>query len=80
MQMRKVGKMVSLTTSQAANLLHVNQSRIRQMILAEQIKATKIGRDWLIDESEIKRVQTTRKVGRPKRKGRRPTHFKTASE
>jgi excisionase family DNA binding protein len=58
--------MASLTTAQAAELLGVNASRVRQMILAGQLKARKQGRDWLIDERSLRAV-TVRTPGRPKR-------------
>ena len=54
------------TTIEAAKLLCVNASRMRQLILAGRIRATKHGRDWLIDSSEIERYNRTRRgQGRP---------------
>jgi excisionase family DNA binding protein len=58
--------MATLTTAQAAARLGVNASRVRQMILAGQLKARKQGRDWLIDERSLGAV-AGRKVGRPRK-------------
>ena len=58
--------MPPLTTAQAAERLRVNPSRVRQMILAGQLKATKVGRDWQIDERALARV-AVRKPGRPRK-------------
>lgn len=53
-------------TIKAAQTLGINASRVRQLILAGRIRATKHGRDWLIDSSEIERYSRTRRgPGRP---------------
>lgn len=55
-----------LTTKQAAEKLNLDPSRIRQMILAGQIQAEKVGRDNFIPESEIERMKKTKRpTGRP---------------
>ena len=54
-----------LTTIQAASILNINQSRVRQFILAKRLPAQKIGRDWIIKEQDLEKVKN-RKVGRPK--------------
>ena len=57
-----------LTTKQAAEKLNVVPSRIRRMILDGVIKAEKFGRDNVIAEAEIKRIEKLdRKPGRPKK-------------
>ena len=56
-----------LTTKQAANILCVTPSRIRQFILANRLPAQKIGRDLFILEKNLKFV-SKRKPGRPKNK------------
>jgi excisionase family DNA binding protein len=56
-----------INTKQAAKLLGVNYSRVRQLILAGRLPALKIGRDWIIKERDLKKV-ADRKVGRPRKK------------
>jgi excisionase family DNA binding protein len=53
-----------LTTSEAAELLGVNASRIRQFVLQGRLPAQKKGRDLFIDENDLKLV-ADRKIGRP---------------
>ncbi len=53
-----------LTTKQAAKELGVNDSRVRQLILAGRLPATKFGRDWMIKEKDLAKV-ADRKVGNP---------------
>jgi len=53
-----------LTTSEAAELLGVNASRIRQLVLQGRLPAQKKGRDLFIDENDLKLV-ADRKPGRP---------------
>jgi excisionase family DNA binding protein len=53
-----------LTTSEAAERLGVNASRIRQLILQDRLPAQKMGRDLFIDEKDLKLVED-RKPGRP---------------
>jgi excisionase family DNA binding protein len=52
------------TTKHAAKILGVNDSRVRQFILAGRLPAQKVGRDWLILESDLEKVKD-RKPGRP---------------
>ncbi len=54
----------NLTTVQAAKALKVNDSRVRQLILAGRLPAQKFGRDWLIQKKDLKLV-ANRKPGRP---------------
>jgi hypothetical protein len=62
---------MELTTSQAAAKLGVTPGRIRQMVLAGQIKARHLTpRMLLIDARELRKVKH-RKLGRPfNKKGR----------
>lgn len=46
-----------LTTAQAGARLKVNASRVRQLILAGHLPATKHGRDWLIDPAAVAAYQ-----------------------
>ncbi len=55
-----------ITTKQAAKKLGINDSRVRQLILAGRLPAEKAGRDWLIKESDLKEV-ADRKPGRPRK-------------
>ena len=56
-----------MTTKEAAETLGVSQARIRQLILRNQLKAQKFGRDLMILESDLKKVPE-RKLGRPPKK------------
>lgn len=58
-------------TAEAAKRLGVNASRVRALIDAKRLKATKVGNVWLIDPKDLEAVKT-RKVGRP-RKARKTT-------
>jgi excisionase family DNA binding protein len=59
-----------LTTKEAAERLNVSGARIRQLISEGVIKgAEKFGRENVIPESEVKRLENTeRKPGRPVKK------------
>jgi len=58
-----------LTTEQAAAELGVNDSRVRQLIRAGELKAQQFGRAYLLEPTEVKRlvgkVGNNGKVGRP---------------
>ena len=55
-----------MTTTEAAKRLNVDPSRIRRMILDGVIRAEKFGRDNVISEAEMKRIEKLdRKPGRP---------------
>jgi excisionase family DNA binding protein len=61
-----------LTTTQVAAALGVDRSHVRRLILSGKLAATKMGRDWLIDQSEVTRFQQTRRrAGRPRGGGAR---------
>lgn len=56
----------TLTSSEAAALLGVKQSRVRQLILAGRLPALKFGRDWLIERKAIEKfAKLPRPNGRP---------------
>ena len=42
-----------MTSSQAAELLGVSQSRIRQLAITGKLTAVKFGRDWQIDRASV---------------------------
>lgn len=53
-----------LSAKQAGKILGVNDSRVRQLILAKRLPAIKIGDSWVIQEKDLKLV-ADRKPGRP---------------
>ncbi len=65
----KAGMDELLTTREAAERLGVTDSRIRQMVLREQLPAIKKGRDLLIKASDLRLVED-RPKGRPKQTAR----------
>lgn len=55
------------TTTSAAEALGVSKRRVRQLIELGRLKATKHGRDWLIDGASVEELRgQDRKAGRPK--------------
>lgn len=58
-----------LTTEQAAAELGVNDSRVRQLIRAGELKAHQFGRAYLLEPAEVKKlvgkIGSGGKVGRP---------------
>lgn len=59
-----------LSTTDAAVELGVNNSRVRQLILEHRLPATKIGKQWLVQASDLDKVRQ-RKNGRPRKAARR---------
>lgn len=57
--------MAIYNTKKAAEIKGVSERRIRQMIQDEIIKAEKIGRDWIIEETELEKVKVYKQSGRP---------------
>ena len=57
-----------ITTSDAANLLGVSSSRVRQFILEERLNSVKIGRDQLLKQSDVEAFASKPRprTGRPK--------------
>ena len=53
-----------LNTKQVAGKLNISTIRVRQLIQEGRLKAQLVGRDYVIDESDLKLVQE-RKTGRP---------------
>ena len=60
-----------ISTAEAAKRLGVTADRVRKMIEAKRLKATKLGNVWLIDPKDLDAVKD-RKPGRP-RKARKAT-------
>ena len=56
-----------LTTAEVARMLGVTQSRVRQFVLAERLKAKKLGRDLVIKREDAERFKREGRlpVGRP---------------
>jgi len=54
-----------LSTSEAADKLGVTVGRIQQLIWDGLLPAQKVGRDYVINEDDLKLVENRRKVGRP---------------
>ena len=60
-----------LGTRLAARRLGVSERRVRALIIAGSLPATKIGHDWAIAENDLARVAAVhRKPGRPAKKAR----------
>ncbi len=55
-----------LSTKEAAEILNVSPIRVRQLIQEGKLKANRVGRDYVIDEKDLKSVVTYGKAGRPK--------------
>lgn len=53
-----------LSVPQAADRLKVSARRVRALIASKRLPAQKIGRDWLINESDLKLI-SSRKSGAP---------------
>jgi excisionase family DNA binding protein len=61
-----------VSTQRAAEITGLHVETIREYLRAGRIKATRIGRTYVIDERDLRRFMATpRKPGRP-RKGERP--------
>jgi excisionase family DNA binding protein len=58
-------------TAEAARRLGVTQNRVRMLIDAKRLKATKVGNAWMIDPQDLEAVKN-RTPGRP-RKARKST-------
>ena len=50
-----------LSTKDVARKLDVTASRVRQIILAGKLPATKLGRDWFVKEEDVEAYQTARR-------------------
>lgn len=61
-----------ISTKDAAEKLGVSVLRVQQLIWAERLPAQKIGRDYIINEDDLKLVEE-RKVGRPAKSAKTTT-------
>jgi excisionase family DNA binding protein len=53
-----------LTVKQAASELGISVPRVHQLIQEERLPAEKLGRDWIIESSDLEKVKD-RPTGRP---------------
>lgn len=63
-EMRRINVEELLTTRQVAELLNLTERRVRQLIDGGQLKAVRIGRDWLVSRVEAERYQKVREDNR----------------
>lgn len=64
--------MTILSTAEAAEKLNLSTVRIRQLITGGRLPAKKVGRDYIIDEENLKLVME-RRNGRPSKSGGKET-------
>jgi excisionase family DNA binding protein len=57
--------MKMLTTSEVADKLGVTVQRVHQLINEGRLPAQKVGRDYIINDDDLKLVENRPKVGRP---------------
>jgi excisionase family DNA binding protein len=50
-----VKKFKLLSSHEAAKMLDVHRSRVRQLCRSGKLKGNKVGRDWIINVDEIKK-------------------------
>jgi excisionase family DNA binding protein len=55
-----------ISTTEAAKRLGVTANRVRALIDAKRLKATKFGNVWMIDPKDLDALKD-RKVGRPRK-------------
>lgn len=56
-----------LSTKEAAEKLGISSIRVRQLIQEGKIEATRVGRDYVINEADLANIKTYGKAGRPKK-------------
>ena len=62
--MKNEAKPKRLTVKQAASELGISVPRVHQLIQEERLPAEKLGRDWIIESSDLEKVKD-RPTGRP---------------
>ncbi len=62
--MQKDTKPKRMTVKQAAGELGISVPRVHQLIQEERLPAEKLGRDWIIESSDLEKVKD-RPTGRP---------------
>lgn len=58
---------MKLTTAQAAEKLKVGIRQIQKLISDGRLPAEKLGRDWFIEDEDLKLVNERPKTGRPRK-------------
>jgi excisionase family DNA binding protein len=56
-----------ISTKDAAEKLGISPIRVRQLIQEGKIEAARVGRDYVINESDLANIKTYGKAGRPKK-------------
>ncbi len=56
---------MGLTLKEAAALLDVTPDNLRQSIARGTFKATKLGRDWIVEPAEVEKYRTEHRRVRP---------------
>lgn len=56
-----------LTTREAATILHVSASRVRQLILEGRLRTNRAGQLHLIDPADLEPVRVRVRTGRPRK-------------
>ena len=51
-------------TKEAAAILGVNPSRVRQLLAEGKLEGVKIGRDWMLARSDVERLASLKKSGK----------------
>uniref|UniRef100_A0A6M3LWK1 Putative DNA binding, helix-turn-helix domain containing protein n=1 Tax=viral metagenome TaxID=1070528 RepID=A0A6M3LWK1_9ZZZZ len=54
-----------MTLKQAAAILGVTAATLRQAIARGALKARKVGRDWQVTSTEVRRYDTARRGNKP---------------
>ncbi len=62
--MKDVAKPKRMTVKQVADELGVSVPRVHQLIQEQRLPAEKLGRDWIIESSDLEKVRD-RPTGRP---------------
>jgi excisionase family DNA binding protein len=61
--------MAMIGTSEAARRLGISGRRVAAMILQGLLRAQKVGKTWIIDETDVAKLgKSERKAGRPPKK------------
>lgn len=66
-----------LTIPQVAERLELTRQRVHKLVINGQIKASRVGRDYMIEHVELRRFQQQRKKSTNGHKGGRPRQAKS---
>lgn len=61
-----------VTTSEAAEIIGCNASRIRQLMKAGKLRGERVGRDWLVDRKSAEEYRDTDRKPGPKPGKKKP--------